>query len=218
MHAGVMMTATPPQGLLDSALNAGLLNLQHKVLNATSVRPVELDMDVLRMVRATENSDDIVKLLTGAQMCGFRLSDQPRYSFGVCLIRPKICCPLVSIAPYQGEQAEAGMSFHAYRELNSLMGVAKLTYTVVCAHEEPDARKATILQLSPPALACMCLAIHPFMSNPEKAIAGGTTKVRHAAATLLVRLKHGKQCTSMLWIREPTSMLESKDVCRKSSK
>lgn len=63
------------------------------------------------------------------------------------------------------------------RELNSLIGVVKLTFTVVCGHEDPVARRATILQLSPPALACICLTVHPFMSNASKALAGGTTQV-----------------------------------------
>lgn len=58
------------------------------------------------------------------------------------------------------------------------MGVVKFAFTVACSHQEPPARKATILQLSPPALASICLVLHPFMSNPEKALAGGTTQVR----------------------------------------
>lgn len=66
---------------------------------------------------------------------------------------------------------------HACRELNSLIGMVKLTFTVVCAHQEPAARHATILQLSPPALSCICLAVHPFMTNPSKALAGGTSQV-----------------------------------------
>lgn len=69
MHAGVMMTATPPQALLKAALDAGLLNLQHKALNATSVRPVHLELDVLRLVRAREHSADVAKLLNCAQRC-----------------------------------------------------------------------------------------------------------------------------------------------------
>lgn len=56
------------------------------------------------------------------------------------------------------------------------MGIVKLVFTVVCGHEDAPARKATILQLSPPALASVCLVLHPFMSNPEKALAGGAEK------------------------------------------
>lgn len=63
-----------------------------------------------------------------------------------------------------------------YRELNSLMGMVKLVLTVICGHEDPAARKATILQLSPPALAHTCLVLHPFMSNPSKALSGGTSQ------------------------------------------
>lgn len=71
MHAGVMMTATPPHVVLQAALDAGLLDLQHKALNATSVRPVQLDMDVLRLVRAREHSAIIGRLLSCAQRSAY---------------------------------------------------------------------------------------------------------------------------------------------------
>ena len=67
-----MMTTTPPPLLLQTALDAGLLNLQHKALNATSVRPVQLDLDVLRLMRARENSGVVAKLLNCAQRCAAR--------------------------------------------------------------------------------------------------------------------------------------------------
>ena len=61
------MVATPPPQILQAALDAGLLSLQHKVLNAGDVRPVQLDLDVLRLMRAQENSGEVAKLLSSAQ-------------------------------------------------------------------------------------------------------------------------------------------------------
>lgn len=96
MHAGVMMTATPPPMMLKAALDAGLLDLQHKALNATSVRPVQLDLEVLRLLRAKEQSAVVAKLLNCAQRfallscpaflaCTLRCTPGQLINFGSCI-------------------------------------------------------------------------------------------------------------------------------------
>lgn len=60
------------------------------------------------------------------------------------------------------------------RELCSLIGVVKLVFVTICGHMEAAARKACVLQLSPPAMLDVCTVMHHFLSRPERALAGGT--------------------------------------------
>ena len=47
------------------------------------------------------------------------------------------------------------------------MGVVKLAFTVVCAHEEAPARKATVLQLNLCAFAHVSSSAHTLLPSPS---------------------------------------------------
>jgi hypothetical protein len=61
------MCERPPKALLQAAIDAGLLSLQHKVLNCSAARPLLLDLELLQVLRARESSAALAKLLDGAQ-------------------------------------------------------------------------------------------------------------------------------------------------------
>lgn len=63
-----------------------------------------------------------------------------------------------------------------YRELCSLVGVAKLVCVAACGHMSPALRAACALQLGPAAYADTCATVHGFMRAPERALAGGTAQ------------------------------------------
>lgn len=60
------------------------------------------------------------------------------------------------------------------RELCSLIGVVKLVFVTICGHMEPAARKACVMQLSPPAMLDVCTVVHNLLARPTRALAGGT--------------------------------------------
>lgn len=62
------------------------------------------------------------------------------------------------------------------RELCSLIGVVKLVFVTICGHMEAAARKACVMQLSPPAMLDVCAVVHNLLSRPDRALAGGTAQ------------------------------------------
>lgn len=71
------------------------------------------------------------------------------------------------------------------RELCSLIGVVKLVFVTICGHMEPAARKACVMQLSPPAMLDVCTVVHHLLARPDRALAGGTAQ---AEIDLLARV------------------------------
>jgi hypothetical protein len=152
-----MMMATPPQGVMHAALDAGLLNLQHKALNAANVRPVQLDLDVLRLVRASENSADVAKLLNGAQRCVLYLSDHPRRSYSLGILYPhrrSISCRFPKLRINFATDFN-GMSWHACMQGAELANGVGKTY-IHCGVWTPRTRR-TQSHYSAAVPPCSCM-------------------------------------------------------------